>query len=82
MDYSKIRKYCKKKLDERKKLDVDHRDTLLPCPACEGSGKLVDKDDVIYLEKLCPWCDGNGHTDRSIIAIYREYIRSGKLDIV
>jgi len=74
MTHDEIRSLCQRLQKERQENDPEDRDTLLPCPSCEGSG-MIDQEyrKSYYRKALCPYCDGNGHTFRDMIKLYRKH---------
>jgi hypothetical protein len=78
MTIDEIRKICRRRLDIRKRLPNDARETLSLCPECEGHGQVsLDVDGPRqYRRMLCPWCDGQGSTDRFMRALWAEHQRS------
>jgi excinuclease UvrABC ATPase subunit len=79
-DADDVREVCRRRLARRAKTDPDKRETLVPCPACEGNGQyLIRQNDTRYTVIACPWCDGKGYTDQFMISMYRQYERNGLL---
>jgi len=77
VDPERIRQRCRE--DFARRYREDEEDTLLTCPACDGS-KLtrVDIDDAgSYQMFSCPWCDGRGVTSTQMVALYRTYLQAG-----
>lgn len=61
---------------QRVSVPSQERETLLPCPACEGAGKrLTEKDDGTYSMLRCVWCESNGFVDHSMFKMYRRWQR-------
>jgi DnaJ-class molecular chaperone len=76
MDLEEIRRFCR----EQFAVDDEDRGTLIPCPACDGSGLVrLDTDDTGQSYRMygCPWCDGRGSTTSHMIKLYREFQREG-----
>lgn len=76
-DYDgRIRQLCQ----EQFATDDDERGTLIPCPACDGSGLIrldTDPEGRSYRMFGCPWCNGRGTTTSEMIRLYRLFQREG-----
>jgi hypothetical protein len=60
----------------RARLPSAERETLLPCPACEGQGKhLLDGPDGRYSMKRCRWCNGAGFVDHTMFRVFARWLR-------
>jgi hypothetical protein len=79
MDFDEIRKICRRRMESRRRRPDDERETLVPCPGCEGSGQIsLDMDGPRrYRSVLCPWCDGNCTTDSFMIGLWKEHRKPG-----
>lgn len=51
------------------------RETLLPCDACDGNGMrlLPTTQPYKYRRVRCAFCDGTGHVDRHMAAVYARW---------
>jgi len=58
----------------RLKLNVDDRDTLLPCPACNGEGKRLVETKGRYRQWSCSWCNGTGATGALMVKAFRRWL--------
>lgn len=78
MDDEEVRKIARRRLGARKRQPDDERETLVPCPGCEGSGQkpLDTEGPRRYRMVLCPWCDGNCTTDRFMTTLWGEHQRN------
>jgi DnaJ-class molecular chaperone len=60
----------------RVRVPSTERETLLPCPACEGSGlKPLETEDGQYRVVKCRWCQGNAVVDKTVYLLFRRWIR-------
>jgi len=53
---------------------IEDRDTLLPCPACEGEGLQLVESATGYRKITCRWCD-DGHIDKLTAKMYARWLR-------
>ncbi len=54
----------------------DDRETLRPCPACEGEKTIMrEMAGGRYSLKACRWCDGQGYVTNPIHAMYLRWLR-------
>ena len=52
------------------------RETLIPCPACEGQGKLLlETRDGRYKMRVCRWCDGKCFVDHAMHRVFKRWLR-------
>lgn len=51
------------------------RDTLLPCPACDGGGVHRFDDGTRYRARICRWCDGTGSVPAAVYVMFRRWMR-------
>jgi hypothetical protein len=52
------------------------RETLIPCPACEGQGKhLTESKNGRYKMRICRWCDGKCFVDHGMHAVFKRWLR-------
>lgn len=50
-----------RKSSQNLKIPKEDQDTLVTCPCCKGTGKIILYDDgKIYRTKMCRWCDSSG----------------------
>jgi DnaJ-class molecular chaperone len=79
MTYEEIRQLCRQRMEERSQRDADERDTLLPCPRCDGVGLIEGNSGGLpsYRKLICPYCNGNGHTDSAMIKLHRDHQKKG-----
>ena len=60
----------------RSRLPSPERETLTPCPACEGTGqKLTERPDGTYKMSQCRWCCGAKAVDHVMFAMFRRWLR-------
>jgi hypothetical protein len=53
--------------------NVEVRDTLVPCHACDGSGnKVIEYKDGSYRQLPCPWCM-SGYMDKATAKMYARW---------
>lgn len=50
------------------------RNTLIPCPACEGQGSKVHESGHRYWAKVCKWCEGLGMVDDRMYKMFRRWL--------
>jgi DnaJ-class molecular chaperone len=73
MTNDEIRSRCQQLRKERQDRHPEDRETLLPCPCCGGSGMIGQECGASYYRRaICPYCDGEGHTFRDLIKLYRD----------
>lgn len=69
--------YHKRKSDHRLKLRLERptedRVTLLPCPACDGSGRRILELEGRYRMKPCRWCHGSGAVEHGMIRLFSRW---------
>jgi DnaJ-class molecular chaperone len=65
----------KKNMLARAALPRDRQETLMPCPACEGTGQKTVEIDYKYKMLPCRWCDGRGAVPRSVFAVFERWQR-------
>lgn len=66
----------RRKSEDRLKLDLKERDTLLPCGACMGNGVVVEENaNGRYKVKKCIWCNGLGGYTRTMAAAHARWVR-------
>lgn len=54
----------------------ERQPTLLPCPACDSSGRILKEGPKgRYLLHICRWCDGIGAVDTKIQWIWCRWLR-------
>lgn len=63
------------RLKIRVSLHPEQRNTLIPCPSCEGSGTKVIEDGNRYRQKVCIWCEGLGLLERRMLALFQRWLR-------
>lgn len=51
------------------------RETLLPCPGCDGSGSRVIEQDLRYRHVGCRWCGGSGCVDFRMSSVFARWRR-------
>ncbi len=44
--------------------------TLLPCPACKESGKIIIETETSYSQQICKWCNGLGGLTKRLFKAY------------
>lgn len=54
---------------------VAERETLIPCPACDGSAVHRYDDGWRYRVRVCRWCDGVGATNGEVYKMFRRWRR-------
>lgn len=60
----------------RARLPKTDQITLVPCPACAGSGRrLLRSRRAEYSQAGCRWCDGSGSTPHSLVRMFRRWTR-------
>lgn len=64
-------------MNRRKKLPGGDQETLLPCPACDGTGTKTISSGLRYRIVGCPWCDDTGVVTSNLIAVYRRFLKEG-----
>ena len=70
------RKQSSSRSIKRFTLSISDRETLLPCPACDGQKqKLIEKSDGTYKMRRCIWCDGHGYVDHNMFRVYKRWLR-------
>lgn len=66
----------RRKSSQRIYLDKEDQDTLVPCPCCHGTGRIVVYDDGrTYRTKMCRWCDTSGGVTRDILRCWNRLRR-------
>lgn len=52
------------------------RETLIPCPACEGRGNNVtERGEGRYQMLRCRWCDGKCFVDHAMHRVFKRWLR-------
>ena len=52
------------------------RETLIPCPACEGQGRhLQEGKQGMYKMRSCRWCDGKCFVDHAMHRLFKRWLR-------
>lgn len=60
----------------RASLPPKDQDTLVPCPACNGSGRRVLRGRrAEYSQAECNWCDGRGSTPGTMVRAFHRWTR-------
>lgn len=60
----------------RARLPKSEQTTLIPCPACSGSGRRLANSRVAeYRVVHCRWCDGSGSTPSMIVFLFRRWMQ-------
>lgn len=58
----------------RASLPPQDQDTLVPCPACNGSGRRVLRARrTEYSVATCKWCDGMGSAPNTIVRMFHRW---------
>lgn len=66
----------RRKSSQRIYLPKEEQDTLVPCPCCKGTGKIIIYDDGrTYRTKRCRWCDTSGGVTRDILRCWNRLQR-------
>ncbi len=63
-----VKRAYRRRQRERLAKGDDERETLHPCPACNGGGQ--------YRAEECPWCGGRGHTDAYMSGLWIQFARA------
>lgn len=60
---------------QRLQVDIEDRETLLPCPACNGEYRhLVETPMGSYKTRTCRWCN-MGMVDKRITGLFTRWLR-------
>ncbi len=71
-----VRRISSAKIRAQRVLPVEDRDTLLPCPSCDGQKtRTVERPNGRYVMRICRWCEGLGSVGPPVFKLFSRWLK-------